>query len=835
MSEIISSAEDAVLAIRSRLSLYLEKKLGVVGNKKPFKCPFHNDEGRPNMVLNPKTSYETAHCFSCGTTADIFNFANKIEGLPASGPDWIKETIPSLGKTLDLKIQLGDVSISSVHKNNFYKLNQDISDILSHSEDDYAASRGWKDTRLVMGSIDTDVLIEKLIELGWEKNSILSSNCVKWEKRNHEGQVVERRLFGKDKFTFAIQDSHKRTIGFIARWKEYDKTIHDEKFIHTQNNLIFDKSKFLFGIHADLKHARDEGIRIVEGPGDMAALHTKGIYNVVCALGVAINENQLIELKKLGIKKVIFNLDWDEAGQSGTERVLENVCPKVTDVNYVVVEEPKTKEKDVDEFLLAHTKEEYLALPEISIFEWKLKSLGENLESEEVCKIMMPMIATEQSAIRRSLLMKKLAAFTNIEYGAIEADIESMRNMELKQKRTSIEAAGQEFFAGLQKDPENAFSLISSLESELEKIERRYNKSALGVNYQLQRYQEIQTLRALSNEDHDASMFKFKYFKDFGRSFSGGMPITRSCLIYVGGRANSGKTLSCLALGSDVALHDNDAMVVIHSIDDSYELVEPRLKTNLYNMFYQGEFPLDLDMVVSPWKYKLNDVGHALKKANALFMDLLSEEKIVILDANDGQNLTSLERHWRYYRTRYPNRKFLGICDNTHDYQDFPELDQTTRMKMISTQQKKLVSKYSACMLATAEYRKAPQGSNTKMILPTNDDLADSRAMSYKPNIIMHVYNDVADRAEDAEIYYYDKYGKKAPRLLWLVTKNKMNSFKGRLVNDVDKEAVMLWPKSLDDAEAEYLGEKGIPVEAKQEMEEMDNTLGYELETDYKE
>lgn len=834
MSEVIATVEEAVLAIRPRLFDYLGKKLGLSNPKKPFRCPFHDDAGRPNMVLNPKDDLSTAHCFSCGVTADIFRFASKLEELPASGAEWVTMTLPVLAKTLDIKLQLGEVSEASRAKSSFYKLCQDITDILKHKEDKYGEERGWKDTRLVMGSIDTEELLDKLTTLGWDKDSVLESSIVQWKKRNIGGTLKEQRLFGIDKFTFVIQDSFKRPVGFIARWKEYNREKHEEKYFHGPNNLIFNKSKILFGLSVDLKECRNSGVYLVEGPGDVAALHTKGIFNCAAVLGTSITEDHLLELKKLGIKKAILSLDWDEAGRTATDRIIDNVIPKVIDIVYVIKSKPKTGEKDVDEYLSKHTKEEFIGINEITIFEWKLSQIQDTSNPELVCQQMLPMIATEQSAIKRSLLMRHLSEFTSIDYAAIEADVESMRNLDLKQKRTSIEAAGQEFLASLQKDPENAFTLMSSFEQELEKIERRYNKSSLGVNYQLQRYDEIQTLRKLSDEDHNAAMFQFGYFKEFAKNLSGGMPLTRGCLIYAGGRANSGKTLSCLALGSDIALYDNDAMTIVHSIDDSYEQIEPRLKTNLYNLYYSGDLHLSLDMVVSPWKFKDDAVKDAIRKADNLFKELLAEEKLIILDSNDGANLTTLERHLRYYRTRYPNRKLLTICDNTHDYQDFAELDQTTRMKMISAQQKRLASKYGLCMLATAEYRKAPPGSSTKMILPTNDDIADSRAMSYKPNIIFHVYNDLADRQENAEIYYINKDGKKCPRLLWVFTKNKINSFKGRLVNDVDPSAVMIFPKNLEEAEAEWLENKELPEEDRVAMNEFDNKMGYEQETDYK-
>ena len=107
--------------------------------------------------------------------------------------------------------------------------------------------------------------------------------------------------------------------------------------------------------------------------------------------------------------------------------------------------------------------------------------------------------------------------------------------------------------------------------------------------------------------------------------------------------------------------------------------------------------------------------------------------------------------------------------------------------------------------------------------------------MSYKPNIIIHVYNDLADRGEEAEIFYKDKLGKKWPRLLWVVSKNKINSFKNRFVVDVDPTTVSAKPKNVEEAESEFLYKKQIPEESKKEMDSLESDLGFEIESEFEE
>ena len=121
-------------------------------------------------------------------------------------------------------------------------------------------------------------------------------------------------------------------------------------------------------------------------------------------------------------------------------------------------------------------------------------------------------------------------------------------------------------------------------------------------------------------------------------------------------------------------------------------------------------------------------------------------------------------------------------------------MDQSMRMTMISNQQKNLTAKYKCCMIATAEYRKNMPMDQSKFKLPVDDDLADARALMYRPNIIFHVYNDLHDRKDHAEIFWKDESNKIYPRLLLHFTKNKISGFKEKLVLDLDVTNIFLNP-----------------------------------------
>jgi hypothetical protein len=136
---------------------------------------------------------------------------------------------------------------------------------------------------------------------------------------------------------------------------------------------------------------------------------------------------------------------------------------------------------------------------------------------------------------------------------------------------------------------------------------------------------------------------------------------------------------------------------------------------------------------------------------------------------------------------------------------DYLQLDQPTRMTRISNTQKMLTGKYHCAMFATAEYRKNMPADTSKMRLPTNDELADARALKYRPNAIIHVYNDLNDRMDDAEIFWESdrQRGKRLPRLMLVVAKNKISKFKDKLMLDLDPETVCLREYDIDLARQE--------------------------------
>lgn len=800
----ISNVEELVEALRPRLKDYLLSKIGQEAAAKSFKCYVHKDD-TPSMAFNPKTGNTTVHCFGCGATQDIFSAAAHFDNLPATGPEWVTQTLPALADYFNLQLKLGEASPTDKERSRLYKLMNDVSNALAVSKnedvDKYLDKRGWSDEKIIFGQITPQDLVGKLTQVGWDVTQLYGTLLLN----------AKDPLFGEDRITLVIKDYRGRPVGFTCR----NLGTQGAKYVNSPESLIYEKNKHLLGINIALTDGKKSGVYVVEGPGDLAALHRVGIYNAVATCGTAFTADHLSLLKMLGIRQVYFALDWDEAGIKGTRRILKEELKFTTGVSCFVIEAPKSEATDVSELLENETDYQvFTQLKKVPAFEWVLTQ-AVNSTPEDLCSEMVPIVASEQTAVRREMLIKVLSDKTNISMESIREDVMSIRDSKAKARNERLSAAAEKYKRHVDENPSNAQSLLTQHQDDIEFIEKEFSRRIAGPDYQLSRYDALQETKFGGEVSADKTEFKMGWFTLFGQAFSGGMSWTEGALIYVGGRANSGKTATCIAIATDVALHDPDAMVIMHFTDDSYAQVEPRIKTNIATMIKEDkESKLTIGMSANPRRNIINQDGWSVyNRADKIFRELIANEKLTILDQEDGSTLSVLEKTIRQIRNRFPDKKLLVMCDNTHNYMDYLNLDQTMRMTRIADAQKNLTGKYKLCMIATAEYRKNMPLDNTKMKLPVDDDLADARALMYRPNAIIHVYNDLHDRKENATIYWSSKDDPQTllPRLCLIVTKNKLTDFKDKLIFDLDPKTVAMHQTDTDVARFEsHMAEKRL-------------------------
>ena len=114
-------------------------------------------------------------------------------------------------------------------------------------------------------------------------------------------------------------DNVGNVIGFTAR--VLDKS--EPKYLNTSDTLLFNKSRFIFGLAQAKEAIRREGyVVIVEGNMDVISSHQAGVKTAVATSGTAMTDQHLKILSNL-TSDIRLAYDGDEAGIKAAERAIE--------------------------------------------------------------------------------------------------------------------------------------------------------------------------------------------------------------------------------------------------------------------------------------------------------------------------------------------------------------------------------------------------------------------------------------------------------------------------------------------------------------------------------
>ena len=113
-------------------------------------------------------------------------------------------------------------------------------------------------------------------------------------------------------------DTTGNVIGFTARILGKG----EPKYLNTPETLLFNKSKFIFGLHQAKESIRRSGfVVIVEGNMDVISSHQAGVKEAVATSGTAMTEQHLKALSNL-TPDIRLAYDGDSAGVKATERAI---------------------------------------------------------------------------------------------------------------------------------------------------------------------------------------------------------------------------------------------------------------------------------------------------------------------------------------------------------------------------------------------------------------------------------------------------------------------------------------------------------------------------------
>ena len=309
--------QNAKEEIKSRLSVedvvgqYIELKRA--GRNLKGRSPWGVDK-TPSFMVSPEKGIW--HDFSANKGGDIFTFVMEVEGIS------FKEAMDKLAAQagVDLtKYRGGDPAVArrkvrarealalatkyyqaclvrnkSVCEYVFYQRNLNRSTV-AEFKIGYSPTSG-------------KALLEALKKRGFTEEELDAAGLL-----NRFRQDMFR-----DRMMVPFIDTTGNVIGFTARIIGKG----EPKYLNTPETILFNKSRFIFGLHQAKESIRRSGyVVIVEGNMDVISSHQAGVKEAVATSGTAMTEQHLKALANL-TSDIRLAYDGDAAGIKATERAI---------------------------------------------------------------------------------------------------------------------------------------------------------------------------------------------------------------------------------------------------------------------------------------------------------------------------------------------------------------------------------------------------------------------------------------------------------------------------------------------------------------------------------
>ena len=282
-------------------------------------CPFH-DEKTPSFSVNTQKGFY--HCFGCGVSGDAIRFLMDYDNLP------FPEAIERLAEFNGLSVPYEDDGrqVDPQEKDRYDLGLECLADAAAffheafYGESGKAARDYLRQRRLKKATVDTFLLgyappgNALLAHLGSKYPlQLLQDVGLVGVKDDHHYDWFRERVI------FPIHNIKGKIIAFGARAMGEAQP----KYLNSPETIWFNKRFELYGLHQAMQ-TRERTLLVTEGYMDVIKLWQHGVKNAVAALGTAIGDSHISQLKKRS-EKVYFSFDGDTAGQKAARKALEAV------------------------------------------------------------------------------------------------------------------------------------------------------------------------------------------------------------------------------------------------------------------------------------------------------------------------------------------------------------------------------------------------------------------------------------------------------------------------------------------------------------------------------
>lgn len=306
-------------------------------------CPIHGSDNPSSMLIDNKGMY---YCFSCNSSGDVINFVADYDHISYS------MAIEKLANMLNISL------------------------VDDKEYQDGKALEAKMEVKKQKGVQGRDSVIKYLTE----KRGFTEETVKTFELGGYEGKV-----------TIPLIDPNGRTVGMAVR-----KFDGNPKYINSRNNILFDKSAFLYGLDKARRLIKDS-VYVVEGYMDAISGYQMGLPTVAYCSN-EIHRDQIRALNKYLRKEtsIVIFPDNDEPGKKRLPRV-RDYFRSIDSGRQVRVGLVPDEYKDMNDLLLAGIDPKTLPTEHIDkyVIKWLLNGCTTVEEEYQKAESYLPTVHSE--------------------------------------------------------------------------------------------------------------------------------------------------------------------------------------------------------------------------------------------------------------------------------------------------------------------------------------------------------------------------------------------------------------------------------------------------------
>ena len=406
--------QDAKEEIKSRLAVedvvgqYIELKRA--GRNLKGRSPWGVDK-TPSFMVSPEKGIW--HDFSANKGADIFTFVMEVEGIS------FKEALEKLAGQAGVDLSKYRGGDSAVTKKKA-RAREALALATKYYQACLVRSKSVCEYVFYKRNLNRKTVAE--FKVGYAPASGKALTNVLKKRGFNEAELDAAGLLNRfktdlfrNRMTVPFIDTTGNVIGFTAR--VLDKS--EPKYLNTPETLLFNKSKFIFGLYQAKESIRRSGfVVIVEGNMDVISSHQAGVKEAVATSGTAMTEQHLKALSNL-TTDIRLAYDGDEAGVKATERAIMLAGDLGIDLSVI---SDYHGAKDPDELIQKDPKLWQKAVESsIPAVDWLLKKYEENLnlnsapDKRKYSDIALKLLSYIKDEVERASYEEKVAKKLNLE------------------------------------------------------------------------------------------------------------------------------------------------------------------------------------------------------------------------------------------------------------------------------------------------------------------------------------------------------------------------------------------------------------------------------------